>query len=131
MRVTDRFFLGGDEFRGFAFGGLGPRDIASDDALGGNYYAVLRTDISFPLGLPEELGFYGGLFADVGTVWHLDRTSAGGVTVDDSAKLRASVGASIFWDSSFGPLRLNFAIPLKKEQGDDTEFFRFTVGTRF
>ncbi len=131
VRVTDRFFLGGDEFRGFAFGGLGPRDIASDDALGGNYYAVLRTDISFPLGLPEELGFYGGLFADVGTVWHLDRTSAGGVTVDDSAKLRASVGTSIFWDSSFGPLRLNFAVPLKKEQGDDTEFFRFTVGTRF
>ncbi len=136
IRVTDRFFLGGDTFRGFAFGGLGPRDIASDDSLGGNYYAVLRSDISFPLGLPEELGFYGGLFADVGTVWHLDRTTATGangntVTVSDSAKLRASVGASIFWDSSFGPLRLNFAIPLKKETGDDTEFFRFTVGTRF
>ncbi len=131
VRVTDRFFLGGDTFRGFAFGGLGPRDVGSDDSLGGNYYAVLRSDISFPLGLPEELGFYGGLFADVGTVWHLDRTSAGGVVIDDSAKLRASVGASVFWDSSFGPLRLNFAIPLKKEQGDDTEFFRFTVGTRF
>ena len=135
VRVTDRFFLGGDAFRGFAFGGLGPRDVASDDALGGNYYAVLRTDVSFPLGLPEELGFYGGLFADVGTVWHLDRTRAtvNGVTAvsDDSAKLRASVGASIFWDSSFGPLRLNFAIPVKKERGDDTEFFRFTVGTRF
>ncbi len=136
IRVTDRFFLGGDTFRGFAFGGLGPRDIGSDDSLGGNYYAVLRSDISFPLGLPEELGFFGGLFADVGTVWQLDRTSATGangnsVTVNDSARLRASVGASIFWDSSFGPLRLNFAIPLKKEQGDDTEFFRFTVGTRF
>ncbi len=131
VRVTDRFFLGGDTFRGFAFGGLGPRDVASDDALGGNFYAVVRSEVSFPLGLPEELGFFGGLFADVGTVWHLDRTTAGGVTVDDSAKLRASVGASIFWESGFGPLRLNFAIPVKKEQGDDTEFFRFTVGTRF
>ena len=137
VRVTDRFFLGGDTFRGFAFGGLGPRDVASDDSLGGNYYAVLRTDISFPLGLPEELGFFGGLFADVGTVWHLDRTRARDantgnlVVIDDDPKLRASVGASIFWDSTFGPLRLNFAVPLKKERGDDTEFFRFTVGTRF
>ncbi len=131
VRVTDRFFLGGDAFRGFAFGGVGPRDIASDDSLGGNYSEVLRTDVSFPLGLPEELGFYGGLFADVGTVWHLDRTRAQGVVIDDSANLRASVGASIFWDSTFGPLRLNFAVPLKKERGDDTEFFRFTVGTRF
>ena len=131
IRVTDRYFVGGDSFRGFAFGGVGPRDVASDDSLGGNFFAIVRSEVSFPIGLPEELGIFGGVFADVGSVWHLDRKVAGGVRVDDSLELRASVGASIFWDSGFGPLRLNFAVPVKKERGDDTEFFRFTVGTRF
>jgi outer membrane protein insertion porin family len=162
LRVTDRFFLGGDQFRGFARDGIGPRDTSSitvpqvdrdgnpdpslprvrvvrNDALGGNYYAVARADVSFPLGLPEELGLYGGLFADVGTLWGLDQTSFQDypsranptVTVDDSAQLRASVGASLFVDSPFGPLRFNFAYPVQAEDDDDREFFRFTVGTRF
>ncbi|MFV0475934.1 MAG: BamA/TamA family outer membrane protein, partial [Pikeienuella sp.] len=87
-------------------------------------------------------GIHGGLFADVGTLWGLDSTSARDgnqdsasngldIGVDDAANLRAAVGASIFWDSGFGPLRLNFAVPLAKEDGDETEFFRLTVGTRF
>src|SRR5690606_24256123 len=104
--------------------------------------AVTRAEVSFPIGLPEEVGIHGGLFADVGTLWSLDRTSAYdsdqnsasnglNINVDDSAQLRASVGASIFWDSGFGPLRLNFAVPVKKHAGDETEFFRLTIGTRF
>ncbi|MEX2520614.1 MAG: outer membrane protein assembly factor BamA [Paracoccaceae bacterium] len=149
LKINDRFFLGGDSFRGFAFGGVGPRDTTfgangeeRDDALGGNFYAITRAEVSFPIGLPDEFGIYGGLFADVGTLWGLDTTSARDgnpnsssngliVSIDDSPALRAAVGASIFWDSGFGPLRLNFAIPVKKEDGDDTEFFRLTVGTRF
>lgn len=149
LKVSDRFFLGGDSFRGFAFAGIGPRDRSlgvngeqRDDALGGNFYAIARAEVSFPLGLPEELGFYGGLFADVGTLWDLDDTEAidrnpnsasNGllISVSDAADLRASVGASLFWDSGFGPLRLNFAVPVKKQSGDETEFFRLTVGTRF
>lgn len=149
LRINERFFIGGDSLRGFAYGGIGPRDRSlgengkrRDDALGGNFYAVGRAEVSFPLGLPEEFGLYGGLFADVGTLWGLDDNSARDndvnsasngldITVDDSAQLRAAVGASIFWDSGFGPLRLNFALPLKKVSGDETEFFRLTVGTRF
>ena len=133
LRITDRTFLGGDNLRGFAFAGVGPRDFtsASNDALGGNYYAVARSEVTFPLGLPEEVGIYGGLFMDVGTVWHLDNDTIGAATVDDSAKLRAAVGASIFWGSLIGPLRLNFAVPVKEVNGDKSEFFRLTVGTRF
>ncbi|MFN3261147.1 MAG: outer membrane protein assembly factor BamA [Pikeienuella sp.] len=149
LKINDRFFLGGDSFRGFAFSGIGPRDsslgfngIERDDALGGNFYAISRTELTFPLGLPDEFGIFGGVFADVGTLWSLDDSSAVDtdpssasnglvVGVNDSAELRASVGASIFWDSGFGPLRLNFAVPVKKQSGDETEFFRLTVGTRF
>ncbi|MEO1612402.1 MAG: outer membrane protein assembly factor BamA, partial [Pseudomonadota bacterium] len=149
VRIDDRFFLGGDSFRGFAFAGLGPRDQSftpngnrRDDALGGNMFAVARAEVSFPIGLPEEFGVFGGAFVDVGTLWDLDNTVtgqrringtpfAGNVTVDDSAQLRASVGGILFIDSAFGPLQLTFARPVVREAGDESEFFRLSVGTRF
>jgi outer membrane protein insertion porin family len=130
-RVTDRFFIGGDSFRGFKFGGIGPRDLAADDALGGNNYAVVRSEVTFPVGLPDDFGITGGVFGDVGTVWGLDSNTVDGVTVDDDPKLRASLGVSVFWDSGFGPLRVNLAYPVLKEDGDEDEVFRLTAGTRF
>ncbi len=129
--VTDRFFIGGATLRGFEQGGIGPRDLTTDDALGGNYYAVVRAELSFPLGLPEELGFYGGVFADAGTLWGLDQTVYPSVTIDDSAQFRASVGATLFIDSGFGPLQFSLAYPLVTVDGDDKQYFRFSAGTRF
>jgi len=136
LQASDRFFLGGDTLRGFESAGVGPRDIAADDTLGGIYFGVARAEITFPLGLPEEFGLAGGIFGDVGTVWGLDQTATvdenGNPTnVDDSFELRAAIGATVFWTSPFGPVRLNFATPLLEEDGDDTEFFRFSAGTRF
>ena len=133
-RITDRFFLGGDSFRGFENEGIGPRDLESprQDALGGNNFAVLRTEVTFPLPfIPDSFGLGAGLFSDVGTLWQLDEPTIGDRTVDDGLNLRASVGASLFWDSGFGPLRVNFAIPLASEDGDEEELFRLTAGTRF
>ncbi|MEM9429042.1 MAG: outer membrane protein assembly factor BamA [Pseudomonadota bacterium] len=141
-RIIDRFTLGGDSFRGFSRGGLGPRDTCTDcsgddglsdvdDSLGGNFFAVARFEASFPIGLPEQYGIFGGLFADVGTVWGLDDTDGASGTVDDSAKLRSAIGASIFWDTVIGPLRFNYAIPIETVDGDDEERFRLTVDTRF
>ncbi len=138
--ISDRFFLGGDSFRGFESAGLGPEDQVTSDKLGGNFYAIARTEVTFPLPLPEEYGLAAGVFADVGTLFGLDNTSytvtdaAGNVstvTVDDSAQLRAAAGASLFWQSPFGPVRMNFAYPIVQEAGDEDEFFRFTAGTRF
>mgnify|MGYP006274533091 CR=1 FL=1 len=133
VRITDRFFLGGDSFRGFERDGLGPRDQETGDALGGNVFAVARAEVSFPLGLPEDFGLFGGVFTDVGTLFSLDSTSLPGVTydIDDEMKLRGSVGVSLFWDSFLGPVRINLAHPYLKEDGDRDEFFRLTAGTRF
>ena len=52
-------------------------------------------------------------------------------TVFDTADLRASVGAGIIWQSPFGPLRFELAYPLMKAKYDKTEWFRFSLGTRF
>ena len=140
-RVTDRFSLGGDKLRGFADYGIGPRDVefngTTDDGtvgqpLGGNMYAVARLEASFPVGLPEEYGIFGGLFMDVGSVWGLDGvTSADIGTEANSPKIRAAAGISIFWKTAIGPLRFNFSRPIKKEIYDIEENFRFTIDTRF
>jgi outer membrane protein insertion porin family len=137
-RITERFITGGDNFRGFARNGIGPRDRGIvdgqqiDEPLGGNYFAVARLDATFPIGLPEEYGIFGGVFADAGSVWGLDDTAgAGGEEVDDSFHLRASVGVSLIFETRFAPLRFNFARPLRTRPGDVDETFRFTIQTRF
>jgi outer membrane protein insertion porin family len=144
--IIDRFQLGGNTLRGFESFGLGPRVVDPDPAnpgvnfnesLGGNFYALARLEASFPIGLPEEYGVYGGVFFDVGSVWGLDNTTAtaGGTTVNASSadfELRSAIGVSLFWDTAFGPLRFNFAKPIKYVNGvDKTESFNFTIDTRF
>ena len=133
-QITDRFF-GNGKIRGFEPGGIGPRDLSAlNDALGGNIFAVARFEADFPVGLPEEYGITGGVFLDVGSVWSLDNINggaAGGNLVDDSMNLRSSLGVSIFWDTPIGPLRLNFAKPLVKEDYDIDQTFDLTVSTRF
>ena len=127
-RVTDRFF-GNGKIRGFESNGIGPRDLTTGDALGGNYFAVARLEADFPLGLPEEYGITGGMFLDVGSVWGLDDTAAG--TIDDSAHTRAAVGVSVLWEAPIGPLRFNFSRALKKEVYDREQSFDLTISTSF
>jgi outer membrane protein insertion porin family len=131
-RVTDRYF-GNSKIRGFDPNGLGPRDLGAvnQDALGGNMFAVARFEADFPLGLPEEYGIKGGAFLDIGSVWGLDNTAGTGGVVDDSARLRSSIGLSVLWDTPLGPLRFNFSKALKKEAYDSEQNFDLTISTKF
>ena len=132
VRLTDRFFLSTSQLRGFEPLGVGPRDLVTDDALGGNNYAVARVEADFPIGLPEEYGIRGGVFMDAGTVWGLDNTEgADGETVDDSAILRSSVGVSLFWDTPFGPLRFNLAEAIASEDYDNPRTFNVSLSSSF
>lgn len=128
VRINDRFFLGGDDLRGFRNAGVGPRDTATNDALGGNLYYSSTAELKFPLGLPEELGVGGAIFGDVGSLWNVDDN---GPTVFDSSSVRASIGVGLMWSSPFGPIRVDFAHALAKENADETENIRFSFGTRF
>ncbi len=133
-RVTDRFYLSARQFRGFEPLGVGPRDLAApnEDALGGNYFAVARLEANFPIGLPEEYGIRGGVFADAGSIWELDDTDGyDGVEVDDSFHLRTSIGVSLFWTTPFGPLRFNYAEAIQKEDYDRPRNFNITISTEF
>jgi outer membrane protein insertion porin family len=128
VRLNDRFFKGASTFRGFETAGVGPRDIRTGDAIGGEIYAIGTTALSFPLGLPEEFGILGSLFADFGTVGKVDDDNPG---IRDDLSLRVSVGVGVLWDSPFGPVRIDFAVPLMKEDYDQSQSFRFSAGTRF
>jgi outer membrane protein insertion porin family len=142
--LQDRYFKGADTFRGFAKSGIGPRQRGNDgayDAIGGTTYAIGTVEAIFPLGLPESFGIEGTVFSDFGTVFGAENSSISSgqglctgkfdCSVADTAALRASIGAGIIWQSPFGPLRFEAAYPILKEDYDDKEWFRFSVGTRF
>ncbi|WP_253949289.1 outer membrane protein assembly factor BamA [Mangrovicoccus sp. HB161399] len=131
-RIIDRFGAG-RRVRGFDRNGFGPRDLTAtnEDALGGNYYTALRTEMDFPLGLPEEYGVRGGVFFDTGSVWGLDNTQGTEGEVDDSFHLRAVLGASLFWTTPLGPLRFDFTRAVMKEDYDEEQNFDFSISTKF
>lgn len=128
VRINERFFIGGNTLRGFSNSGIGPRDLATDDALGGNLFYRGSVETSFPIGLPEELGVKGHAFSDFGSLWSIDESGAG---VVDENSLRVAAGMGVSWRSPFGPIRLDLANPIVKEEYDDKEVFRFSFGTRF
>jgi outer membrane protein insertion porin family len=131
-RATERFSLDG-KMRGFEPFGVGPRETraaySNQDALGGNFFAVARLEAEFPLGLPEEYGIRGGVFADIGSVWGLNDTDGG--AIDDSLRWRSTIGVSVFWDTPIGPLRFNFSKAIQKETYDREQTFDFSISTRF
>ena len=128
MQLSNRFFIGGDDFRGFAVGGLGPRDTQTQDALGGNLYYVGTAEVRFPIGLPEDLRFFGRAFVDAGTLTEID---VSGPTLIDTGDLRLTAGVGLSWLSPFGPVAIDFGQAIIKDDLDETEFFRFSFGTRF
>jgi outer membrane protein insertion porin family len=95
VRITDRFYLGEPQFRGFDIRGVGPRILRSsftgsvatgdqavvtdrdqiqDDALGGRAYYLGRAELEIPLGAgARELGLRPSIFVDVGALFNVTR----------------------------------------------------------
>ena len=126
-RIVDRFFLGGENLRGFRIAGAGPRDVATGDALGGRFIWTQSTELRYPLPLPAELGLIGRAFVDVGAL----SQSSSGATVADTATARVGAGVGVSWRSPFGLINLDVAKAVVKESFDETQVFRFGFGTRF
>lgn len=140
VRINTRFFKGGSSFRGFEPSGVGPRDITTDDSLGGQAYAIGSAQLQVPLFLPEELGIKGAFFTEFGTVGITDETDGqlfilnGQLlrsNIKDDLAPRASAGFSLFWKSPFGPVRIDIAEAFLKEDYDKEQRFRFSAGTSF
>jgi outer membrane protein insertion porin family len=128
VNLTDRYFVGGSNLRGFTAGGVGPRDISTDDALGGEWMYTGRAQLRFPIAFAEELGMEGRVFSDFGSAGDVANSNS---DVSDTGSIRASVGIGMGWDSPFGPIGMDFGFPIAKESFDETEVFRINLGTAF
>ncbi len=128
VQLEDRFFIGGDNFRGFQIGGIGPRDSVTGDSLGANMYYLGTVSQGFPVGLPQELGITGRVFTDLGSAFGIDEQ---GATIADSHSLRLSVGTGVSWASPLGPIRLDLGFPVLRQPFDKSQVFRVSFGTRF
>jgi outer membrane protein insertion porin family len=159
VRLLDDFKMGPNLVRGFQPAGIGPRDITfgtTNDALGGTMYWGASFEMQYPIYfLPKDSGFRGAVFVDSGSLWGyrgetqnpatgeingtftpnvgamVPITCQCGMQFADSPAVRASAGASIIWDSPFGPLRFDLAYPFLKQSYDRTQFFSFGGGTKF
>ena len=129
VRLNNRYFLGGGSLRGFETGGVTARAKQGDDSLGGNWQLTASAQLMFPLGLPSEFGMKGKIFADFGLAGKPSGFSESEMWY--SSKLRGSIGIGFVWSSPLGPINIDYAIPVRKERFDKTEYFRLNFGTGF
>jgi outer membrane protein insertion porin family len=124
IRITDKFFLGGTDLRGFE--NIGPRAKTGDlDFLGGDRMFSTKAEVSFPLGLPTESGIKGYVFMDAGTTWDTKQKAP---DVYNSRALRYAPGVGVGWASPFGLIRLDFGFAMNKKPGDSPQVFMLNFG---
>ena len=132
-RIIDRFFLGGDNLRGFETAGAGPHAISGGDSLGGRFMWTQSSEFRFPLPVSADLGLSGRLFLDIGALSQASNKTRAGqiIAISDSSAPRIGSGFGISWKTPFGLINLDFAPIAIKQKYDTTQFFRFSFGTRF
>lgn len=135
LRIFDQFQSNNRMIRGFEYGGIGPYDGAAgadNDHLGGTTYFSASAEAQFPVPIiPESFGLRAAVFADAATLYGNDIDIAGVDPTGVDMEWRASVGVGLIWNSPFGPLRVDYAKPIKKEEGDEVQEFNFGISTRF
>ena len=139
--INQRFFEGGDTFRGFKLAGIGPRDIDSpkdQGAVGGNVFSIGTLAARLPTILPESYGVNLSLFTDFGTLGRIDNAiractpntaTTQGTCVKDNLAFRATAGISLQWRSPFGPIQIDLALPYVKAPYDRPQIIHFSTAT--
>ncbi|MDR2012200.1 MAG: outer membrane protein assembly factor BamA [Rhodanobacter sp.] len=148
----ENFFAGGvSDVRGFRDNTLGPYDAISPLTcppsdyscrlpLGGQLKTTASAEVIFPTPFVKEDNDTTRLsaFVDVGNVFKNNLCSqtnvpsgCGTYNSFNAKQLRASVGLSFQWRAPVGPIVINLAKPVRKQQGDDTEVIQFTFSNMF
>ncbi len=133
-KIIDRFFLGGDNLRGFQSGGAGPHAVGTGtsptiDSIGGRLIYTQSTELRFPLPISADLGLSGRTFVDVGSLTEV--TKIANTVVTDNATPRVGAGVGVSWKTPFGLINVDLADAVIKRKYDQTQLFRFGFGTRF
>ena len=125
VRVSKRLYIPSSRLRGFASGKVGPKD--GNDFIGGNYVSSFNMSSTVPYLFQTLENIDLKLFFDAGSVWGVDYIKS----INDSGKIRSSTGLAVDLLTPVGPLSFSFAQPLSKESTDQTETFKFQLGTTF
>ena len=123
LKTTNAFSLGGLNFKGFDYRGVGP--TSSGIYLGGNnfYTVTLGHGGQFLFDKKDNINFRS--FITSGSIWGSDYASS------NSFKNRVSAGISMDIMTAVFPVSFSYAIPLQKEENDKERRFNFTIGTSF
>ena len=125
VRITSRLYLPQKRLRGFNTRKVGPKD--GEDWVGGNYTTAAGIEALLPNLLPESTRTDVSLFVDTGNVWHIDYSDS----VEDTNKIRSSIGLSANMFTTIGPLSFTIAQDMTKATNDQTQTFNFRLGTSF
>jgi outer membrane protein insertion porin family len=135
--LINSFFGGPTLVRGFAPNGFGPRDLTPGttmDNVGGSMYwaSTLELQSAIP-GVPKEYGLKATGFVDAGSVFNYGGPttfpgSTQSLQIANSNVVRSSVGVGLVWDSPFGALTVNYAVPLTKAAYDVVQPLSFGAG---
>lgn len=138
-RASERFTLGGASLRGFARGTVSPRDICTGcgagggdqvTQLGGDYYAVMRTDVLVPI-FKNRDRIETFAFFDTGSAWGVDTSTAPAGTLSDARNLRSAAGVGVSFDTQVGKFETYLALAQKGRQYDDKQAFGLTFRSEF
>ena len=120
------FYAGGiGSVRGFDSNSLGPRDTATNEAIGGNKRLIGNAELLFPVpGMGRDNSMRMSGFIDAGNVWGYDSKFSLG-------SMRYSAGLALAWNSPMGPLKFSFANPFNKKTEDKIQRLQFQMGSVF
>ena len=124
VRVSRRIYIPSKNLRGFEPGKIGPKDGV--EYVGGNFGSALNLNTTIPNVINGFENIDLNLFLDAATLREVDYNSS-----LESSKIRSATGIAVNWFTVIGPLSFSYAIPISKETTDQTESFRFRIGTSF
>ena len=125
IKLTERLNISPKRLRGFENGKVGPKD--GNDFIGGNYITSVNMNTTLPQLFTNLQNLDALIFLDAANIWGVDYSSS----IDDSSKIRSSIGIGIDWYTVLGPLSFSFAEVISKDDTDIEESFRFNLGTTF
>mgnify|MGYP003346749989 FL=1 len=125
IKLSERLFIPSRRLRGFESGKIGPKD--GNDFIGGNFATAINFNSTLPVIFENAQNLDASIFVDIANLWGVDYDSS----INDSNKVRSSIGIGIDWFSVVGPINFSFTETLSKKNSDITESFRFNIGTTF
>ena len=125
VKLSERLNIPSSRLRGFKFGRVGPKD--GDDYIGGNYVTTLNFSSTLPQILENSQNTDFLIFLDIANVWGVDYDTS----IEDSNEIRSAAGVAVDWFTPIGPLNFSLTQPISKASTDETETFRFNLGTTF